>query len=176
MNLALLIGLIVLGLAGANAALWIGLISHLRRKYPLPVDLAHPDQRNTCEAYYGGYYLATWRLGENGEQGRFRGWYLLARGNGTLGLTPRGLHFWRRGTKRPLWIPYFAMRKVEVRLSDRLKIRGRMSLEVDWSLDGYELRSVFLVGGGVSATVRVAQWLESRIQPTASLSDAPKMG
>jgi hypothetical protein len=149
---------------GGQAVFWVLFVRHLRRKYPLPEDLQDPDSPDDCQANYEGYYLETRLLDESGaEVRRFRGWRMLARGNGQLCLTQRGLHFWRRGFKEPFWIPYFTMRRVEVVLSKRTGIRGRMSLELDWELAGYRLRSVFTLRDGVSATVRVGQWLEARL-------------
>ncbi len=164
MNVVSPIIAVVAVVAVANIGFWVWYVRYIRRKYPLPADLQKPDSRETGEAEYGGYYLETRVVEDDIEKRRFPGWGLFARGKGAICLTARGLHFWRKGFGKPLWIPYFAMRRAEVGISKRMRIRGKMALEVDWELAGYRLRSVFMVDGGVSATVRVAQWLQARIQ------------
>ena len=163
MDVAVLIVLILAAVTVVNVGFWWWLVTRLKRKYPLPEDLQSPDPREASEAEFGGYYLETRIVEDDTEAGRFVGWGMLARGNGMIVMTPRGFHFWRRGAKKPFWIPYFTMRRAEVVLSERMRIRGKMSLTVDWELAGYRLRSVFMVSGGVSATVRVGQWLQARI-------------
>jgi len=155
--------LLIAALLAINGLVWLIIIQSVRKRYPLPEQLRDPDPPTKITEHMSGYYLMTLRRTNGGEKGRFYGWHLLARGNGYLYLTDRGLHFLRRGTKRPLWIPAGSFRDVNVEISKRLKIRGRLSLEVDWELAGYRLRSVFVLGGGVSATRRVADWIQMHI-------------
>lgn len=154
---------LVIGVLFLNAVVWFILITWLRRKYPLPTILQKPDPISSAKDKAGGYYLMTLNLLNGVEKGRFLGWFLLSRGNGDLYLTDKGLHFLRRGTKRPIFIPANNLRGVNAEISHRLRIRGKLVLEVDWEVEGRFLRSVFVLSGGVSATRRVADWIEANL-------------
>jgi len=145
-------------------AVWTAIRASVRRKDPRPDRMPPPAEVAGTEAEFPGYYLATWKIVGDQERGRFIGWDLLRRGQGRLIYTDRGLLFYRKGTRRPIWLPYEAMRAIRVVLSERRRIRGRMAMEVDWEVAGWYLRSVFVLSGGVSATVGAAQWLEARVQ------------
>jgi hypothetical protein len=157
------VGLLIALIALLNLGAWAAVLGYLRLKYPAPPELREPDAPRAADSLFPGYYLVTYRVVNEREAGRFLGWGSLMRGNGAMYLTGRGLHFLRHLTRRPLWIPNAALRRVNVQLSPRRRIKGRMSLEVDWELAGLRLRSVFVLTGGVSATVHLAQRLEARL-------------
>ncbi len=160
---AVSIVMLLAGLAALNIVMWIVIMSVIRKRYPLPPVMAAPDPSTRADEVFPGYYLETHNLDDGAESGRFRGWGLLARGNGGLYFTAKGLHFQRRGTKRPLLIPTRGLRAVNVVVSDRLRIRGKLSCEVDWELAGRSLRSIFVIVGGVSYTRRAAKWIQDHL-------------
>lgn len=156
--------MLVAGMAAVNIVMWTVILTVIRRRYPLPAEMSDTDPPERADEVFPGYYLETHRL-ENGEEiGRFRGWGLLARGNGGLYFTAKGLHFQRRYTKRQLLVPTQALRAVNVVVSERLRIRGKLSCEIDWQLDGYDLRSIFVIIGGVSYTRRAAKWIQDHLR------------
>jgi len=155
--------LLLAGLAALNIAIWIAIMAVIRKRYPLPPEMAEADPDSRADEIFPGYYLETHILDNGAEAGRFRGWGLLARGNGGLYFTAKGLHFHRRGVKRALLIPTRALRAVNVVVSTRMRISGKLSCEVDWELAGRSLRSIFVIVGGVSYTRRAAKWIQNHL-------------
>jgi hypothetical protein len=145
----------------ANGLMWGALWVWLRRRWPLPSELTPPEAPDPDAAEFRGYYLETRLLRAGVEAGRFLGWGRLARGAGVLRLEHGGLAFRRFLTRRPRWIPGAAVRGVS--LSKRRRIRGEMALHLDWEAGGLRLRSVFVLAGGISVTVLVAQRLQPRL-------------
>ncbi len=126
---------------------------------------AEPDRFDQSREVFRGYYLVTVRRGGTDEGRRFFARGLIAHGFGRLYLTPRGLHFLRYLTRRPVFLPVADLRGFDVVVSSRRRIRGRLALEVDWERDGQGLRSIFVLSGGVSATRRLADWLGAHVTP-----------
>lgn len=156
-------GILVGSLVAALAGVWLGLRFYLRRKYPPPAELDNPEPYAAWMQHFRGFYFLTRQMVEDREGAAFLGWGLLFVRPGMLYLGEHGLLFKRTLIKTPVWIPYTALRAVNVRLSDRRRIEGQMALEVDWECAGLRLRSIFVLDDGVSPTVLVAQWLESRL-------------
>ena len=136
----------------------------LRKKYPWPATIAEPDAPEQASETFFGYYLITEHRTLRNKYRQFCGWGLLVRGNGRLFFTDRGLHFQRALTNSIFMIPRTCFQRVQVLVSPRWKIRGKISLEIDWELQGECLRSVFSLAGGVSSTVRVAKWIQNQIR------------
>jgi hypothetical protein len=161
MNSVVFSALIVVGLLLATGV-GVG-IFHVRRRVPRPVEL-RPSPDNAAPAVrFPGLYLETRRLILDAESGRFTGWRLGGRSRGHLELSETGLRFRRSFWRRSVWLPYGAIRQVNVVFSPRRCIRDKMALELDWEAGGLRLRSIFVLDGGVSASVHAARWVEARL-------------
>jgi hypothetical protein len=131
---------------------------------------SEPDSLDHSRQIFPGYYLMTVRKRGVEEGPRYFARGLICRGAGRLYLTPRGVHFLRFLTRRPVFIPTGSLRGLEVRVSERRRIRGKLALEVDWERRGNPLRSVFVLKEGVSATRRVADWIQLHLSAVDSTS------
>jgi hypothetical protein len=138
---------------------------------PMPPELRAPAERGEIRAEFPAMHWETRRLNGAAEGGRFSGWGRRGRGGGRLALYESGLRF-RRGFLSfcrfgslpcgSFWLPYSAVRRVDVVFSRRPQIVDKMALELDWDAGGRRLRSIFVLAGGVSASVHVARWIEAR--------------
>ncbi|HOO55183.1 MAG TPA: hypothetical protein PLN69_00035 [bacterium] len=151
--------LLLAGVGLFNAVLWVIVIKVIRGRYgERPAGLRGVEKPMvSASSGSGGYYLET-RI-EGG--GRFYGWGLLARGNGTLYLGGAGLYFLRAFTRDPIFIPFGAVRAVSVGPSGSARTGRLPMIHVYWEWEDRRLVSLFAVSGRPELNRQWAERVES---------------
>jgi len=133
------IAILVGGILMLNAVVWGVILLVVRGRFgDRPKDLEPAEKPDRAIDKTPGYYLHTM----NTAGGRFTGWGLLARGNGTLYIGTGGIYFRRHVSGSTIFIPFSCIVSIGVGPSGTVRTGRLPMLHIKWRREPYELVSL----------------------------------